>query len=412
MDDFPEKAISFLTAGLYLCIKRKKKRKRETEAPVPIVATLCGIVLIVVVLWEGFETIVLPRRVTRRFRLTRLFYRRTWRPWAKMVGSVVPARWRETWLSVFGPLSLLLLLSIWAGGLIIGFALLHWAAGSAVLAPDGSYGFLTDLYLSGTTFFTLGLGDVVPRSAVARFLVVIESGMGFAFLALVIGYLPALNQSFARREVSISLLDARAGSPPTASEMLRRHGHERGMEALRQLLHEWERWSAEFLEGHLSYPVLAYFRSQHDNESWLAALTAILDTCALVMACSEKACERQAELTFAMARHAVVDLCLVFRTRPREPTYNRLPPETLAELRTTLATAGIKFDEGEAANLKLGELRGMYEPYIHALATYFQVSIPPWIAAERGADNWQGSIQGPRSAARHEPRLREKGKHF
>ncbi|MGB9079745.1 MAG: potassium channel family protein, partial [Desulfuromonadaceae bacterium] len=248
------------------------------------VATISGIFLILLVLWEGFETIVLPRRVTRRFRLTRFFYWNSWRPWVKMVKILVPARRRESWLSYFGPLSLLLLLSFWAGGLIIGFALIHWALGSSLLAMDSSSGILTDLYLSGTTFFTLGLGDALPRTSLARLLVVVESGMGFAFLALVIGYLPALNQSFARREVSISLLDARAGSPPTASEMLRRHGHEQGREALRQLLHEWERWSAEFLEGHLSYPVLAYFRSQHDNQSWLASLTAILDTCALIMA--------------------------------------------------------------------------------------------------------------------------------
>jgi hypothetical protein len=172
----------------------------------------------------------------------------------------------------------------------------------------------------------------------------------------------------------------------------------------------WE--SAEFLEGHHSYPVLAYFRSQHDNESWLAALTAILDTCALVIACPERACRRQAELTFAMARHAVVDLSLVFRTGPREPTHNRLPPEALAELRATLATAGIKLHEGETADRTLSELRAMYEPYIHALATYFQVSIPPWVAAERRLDNWQGSIQEPRSAARNEPRARVKGEHF
>jgi len=375
------------------------------------VASLCGIVLIVVVLWEGFETIVLPRRVTRRFRMTRFFYRRTWLPWVRMVNAFIPQRRRETWLSFFGPLSLILLLSVWAGGLIIGFALLHWGIGSAIVTHDGSSGLLVDLYLSGTTFFTLGLGDAVPRGTAARFLVVLESGMGFGFLALVIGYLPALNQSFANREVSISLLDARAGSPPTASEMLRRHGHERGMEALRQLLHEWENWSAEFLEGHLSYPVLAYFRSQHDNQSWLAALTAVLDTCALLMAGVDGACERQAELTFAMARHAVVDLSLVFRTKPQEPTPPRLPPEKLEELCTLLADRGLKLHEREIVDRKLTELRWLYEPYVHALAAYFRVKIPPWIAAENGPDNWEMSVWERRANSRKAVE-KAKGEHF
>jgi hypothetical protein len=240
--------------------------------------------------------------------------------------------------------------------------------------------------------------------------VVIESGMGFGFLALVIGYLPALNQSFARREESISLLDARAGSPPTASEMLRRHGPEQGMEALRELLHEWERWSSELLEGHLSYPVLAYFRSQHDNQSWLAALTAILDTCALVMAGLEGACERQAELTFAMARHAVVDLALVFGTEPREPRPARLSPEKMAELRELLASSGLKLRKGEAVDRQLAELRRLYEPYVNAMAAYFRVRIPPWIAAEGWVDNWQRTIW-ERQAAWQVVRKRAKG-HF
>jgi hypothetical protein len=369
-------------------------------ACVAIVATIFGVFLILLVLWEGFETIVLPRRVTRRFRLTRFFYRSSWRPWVKMVTTLVPERRRESWLSYFGPLSLLLLLSVWAVGLIFGFALIHWALGSAVLTMNVGSRFITDLYLSGTTFFTLGLGDVLPRTSVARLLVVVESGMGFAFLALVIGYLPALNQSFARREISISLLDARAGSPPTASEMLRRHGHERGKEALQQLLHEWERWSAEFLEGHLSYPVLAYFRSQHDNQSWLAALTAILDTCSIVMVGVEGACERQAELTFAMARHAVIDLSLVFRITPKNPDPDRLPLEKLAELRILLGGGGQKLRVGDAADQKLQELRLMYEPYVQALATHFQVSLPPWIAEESWVDNWQGSFRGQRGTDR------------
>ena len=376
-----------------------------------ILAALTGLSLIIVVLWEGFETIILPRRVTRRFRLTRVFYRSSWRPWLKLVNSLVPARRRETWLSYFGPLSLLLLLSIWAFVLITGFALIHRAFGSSVLTMDGRASFLNDLYLSGTTFFTLGLGDVLPHNSLARLLVVIESGMGFAFLALVIGYLPALNQSFARREVSISLLDARAGSPPTASEMLRRHGHAHGMESLQKLLHEWERWSAEFLEGHLSYPVLAYFRSQHDNQSWLAALTAILDTCALVMAGLEGACERQAELTFAMSRHAVVDLSLVFNTGPKEPITDRLPPQTLTDLRSLLAGNGQKLGDGDTFERKLRELRKMYEPYVSALATHFQVSLPPWVGDTNGVDNWQGSFwEQPVRGRSHEGD--RKPKHF
>jgi hypothetical protein len=381
------------------------------ELSVKIVVIVLGIALILLVLWEGFETIVLPRRVTRRFRLTRFFYQNTWRPWAKVVKVLIPPQERESWLSYFGPLSLLFLLSFWAGGLIFGFALIHWALGSAVLSMDGSSDFFTDLYLSGTTFFTLGLGDALPRTHLTRLLTVVESGMGFAFLALVIGYLPALNQTFARREVSISLLDARAGSPPTASEILRRHGHERGKEALRQLLHEWERWSAELLEGHLSYPVLAYFRSQHDNQSWIAALTAILDTCAMIMAGLEGACEREAELPFAMARHAVIDLSLVFISGSLDTYPDRLPPENLVELRLSLASNGQGLQEGEAIDRKLQELRLQYEPYINALATYFQATIPPWIAEKGWVDNWQGSFWEQPDKERRTSR-KARGDHF
>ncbi len=375
-----------------------------------VVAGLCGLVLIVVVLWEGFETIILPRRVTRRFRLTRLFYRHTWLPWAKLVTSVIPSGRQETWLSYFGPLSLLILLSIWAWMMIIGYALLQWSVGSAIVTHDGQTGFLIDLYMSGTTFFTLGLGDVVPRNAPGRFLVVIESGMGFAFLALVIAYLPALNQSFSRRETNISLLDARAGSPPTASEMFRRHGRAPEMESLRQLLHDWEHWSAAFLESHLSYPVLAYFRSQHDNQSWLAALTAILDTSALAMAGVEGACQHQAQLTFAMARHAVVDLSIVFRTRPDKKAPDRLPSEKLAVLRAALAAAGIKL-QGEEADRRLTELRRMYEPYVHALASYFRFRVPPWIGQEDWLDDWQASTW-ERSDLRRSGTEKAGGEHF
>ena len=353
-----------------------------------------GVAIILVVLGDAFETIVLPRRVTRSISLARLFYQYTWLSWSAAVRSIFSGKRQETYLSFYGPLSLLLLLILWATGLIIGFALLLWASGSAIKTPDGAAGFGSYLYLSGTSFFTLGLGDVTPGSPLGRGLIAFEAGMGFGFLALVIGYLPVLNQSFSRREVNISLLDARAGSPPTAAEMFRRHSHDRGLEDLRQLLHEWERWSADLLESHLSYPVLAYFRSHHDNQSWLGALTVILDTSAFAIVSLEGACERQAQLTFAITRHAIVDLAQIFNCPPREPEQDRLPSAELASLRTHLAAAGLGLREGNAVDQKLSELRRMYEPYVYSLSNHLCMTVPPWIPKSSRIDNWQTSAWG------------------
>ncbi len=353
-----------------------------------------GVAIFLIVVWDAFEAVILPRRVTRRFRLARLFYKTSWRSW-KFVTRLVPSRkTREALLGFYGPISLLILVGVWAVGLVFSFGLMQYGAGSAVVMTGAQPSFLTDLYLSGTTFFTLGLGDVVPHSAIARALVVTEAGFGFGFLAAIIGYLPFIYGSFSKREVNISLLDSRAGTPPTAGELLRRHAYPHGNEALRELLKDWEFWAAELMESHLSYPVLAFFRSQHDNQSWIAALTAILDTCALVKVGIEDACQRQADLTFAIARHAAVDLSQVFKTPPRPLPHNRLPAEDLRRIRDTLAQHGTKLQDGPEADRKITELRNMYEPYLYALADYLNQSLPPWIPAKKGKDNWQTTAWG------------------
>ncbi|MDQ3834640.1 MAG: potassium channel family protein [Actinomycetota bacterium] len=356
-----------------------------------LLAGLNGLLLIAIILWDAFETIILPRRVTRRVRLARLFYRYSWKPWLTRAQRMRGPS-RESFLSLYGPLSLLLLIIIWAVGLIIGFALLQWALGSALVVQTGEAGFGTDLYMSGTTFFTLGLGDVTPRTSAARVVTVIEAGTGFAFLALVIAYLPVLYQAFSRREVNISLLDARAGSPPTAVGLLSRHDQGRERETLGQFLHDWERWSAELLESHISYPVLAYFRSQHDNQSWLAALTMILDVCALVLVGIDDIPAGQAQLTFALARHAAVDLSQIFGVLPYEPKPERLSLDGLARLRAILLETGVWLHEGSAADQKLRELRQLYEPYVQALSDRLLLTLPPWIPASDAPDDWETSV--------------------
>jgi hypothetical protein len=290
-------------------------------------------------------------------------------------------------LTVFGPLSLLLLIALWALGLIVSFALLHWGLGSQLQAPHGASGFGVDLYMSGTTFVTLGLGDVTPSTSVARLLTVLESGIGFAFLALVIGYVPLISQSFSRREVSISMLDARAGSPPTAARLLCRHA-EHGGEDLIELLRDWERWSAELLESHISFPVLSYFRSQHDNQTWVAALTTVLDVCALIVARIDDQPVTMARLTFAMARHAVRDLCAIFRLEPPAPQGDRLPAAEEKRLESVLAAVGLRLRSDEASVAKFVSLRSTYEPYVHALSSHLLMPLPAWVPREAMQPDW------------------------
>jgi Ion channel len=356
-----------------------------------ILQAIAGFLIVALVLWEAFETIILPRRVARWFRLTRMFYVSTWVPWRAIARRIHSPKLRETFIGYFGPLSLLCLFVVWAAALIFGFACLYYSAAK----NDATHpGFSTLMYMSGTTFFTLGLGDVVPHTAWERRLAVFESGLGFGFLALVLSYLPVIYQAFSRREVNIVLLDARAGSPPTAAELLRRHAGPQGSEALKRLLRDWERWSAELLESHISYPVVSYFRSQHSNESWLGALTALLDTSALLVSSMDDPCTQQARLTFAMCRHTVVDLAQVFYATPRATAADRLPPSEMARLRASLIESGYRLRQGPDVNEKLIRLRSMYEPYVNALALYLYVDIPPWILAKERIDNWKTSAWG------------------
>lgn len=348
-------------------------------------AGILGLALMAIILWDGFEVIILPRRVVRRVRLSRVFYRSTWFFWSHLARRVRSAKRRERYLSFYGPLSLLLLIVVWAAGLIFAFALMHWAVG-----PPRA-GFAESLYYSGSTFITLGLGDVLPRTPPARLLTVVEAGTGFGFLALVISYLPVLYQAFSVRETNILLLDARAGSPPAAAELFRRYATGHGVAALNELLRDWEVWSANLLESYISFPILAYFRSQHDNQSWLGALTTILDVCAIVLAGIDGLTPWQARLTFAMARHTVVDLAQIVDAPPRTEERERLPAEDLAKLKAALASAGIAFNDPAAFDAKLARLRRMYEPYVVALATHLMINLSTWMRVSDRPDNWRTS---------------------
>jgi len=361
---------------------------------VHIIGIVGGLAIIWVVLLDAFETVVLPRRVLRNFKLTAYFYRRTWIPWRKIASHIKTPSRQQNFLGYFGPLSLILLLAFWAASLIFGFSLIQYGIGGHEQLSGEPLTFGKILYHSGETFFTLGYGDIVPTSGAARALSVFEAGMGFAFLGVVIGYIPVVYSSFSRREIQISMLDARAGSPPSAAELLVRlagTSEEPGLsqKVMDEVLRDWERWAAELLESQISYPVLTFFRSQHSNQSWLAALTTMLDVTSLVLTGIEGVHPGQAKSTFAMARHAAVDLAQVVNARHDPTAPDRLPAEEYEALRTALEAAGLRLRSDEYGRDKLARLRAMYEPYVHATGRNLMLTPPQWRYAEKHRDNWQ-----------------------
>lgn len=345
-----------------------------------------GVVLIAVILIDAFRTVVLARRVGRTFHVTRTFYELTWTPTVWIARRIKSGYRREQLLGIYGPLSFLLLLLLWAVGLIVGYGAQQWAGGLSIQGQ--TLPFPECLYFSASMLFTVGAGE--PEGALCRWLKVLEAGTGLSFVCMVIGYLPILYQAFSMREERIAMLDERAGSPPAALELILRAGASAGY--LERHFAEWEQWAARVLEGNISFPMLAYFRSQHVNQSWLAALTAMADASALARLGASADLQKQAALTFAMCRHALVDLAKMFDEDGGEAPYNlseRLTQadfpvmtSAMAKHRTCLKTEAIREEE-------LNALRESYEPFACALSRHFLMALPPWISKKEEPDNWE-----------------------
>jgi hypothetical protein len=355
-----------------------------------VLGVIAGILTIAGVGIDAFEAMLLPRRVRRSVRFIRYYFKLSWGAWGSIGNRMKPGRTRDAFLSLYGPMSMVGLLSCWALGLIIGFALVQWGIHQTFPHPPTLE---SSLYFSGATFFTVGYGDVLPLSHTAKVLAVFEAGTGLAFVAVTIAYLPVLYQLFSRREAHVIQLDARAGSPPTATALLCRHGEHDAMDELSGLFREWEQWCAELVESHLSYPMLSYYRSQHDNQSWLGAITAVMDSCAVLLTGLSGVKTFPARMTFPVARLAIVELCRVFQIRMLMNEPDRLPAEDFEQMRAALMDAGLSFSDDETARDQLSALRATYEPFLYALSRHFLVPLPRWLP-ESTADNWNRSARG------------------
>lgn len=353
---------------------------------------LVGVAIIAIVLADAVSLVLIPRTVRRPQRISSVSFTLAGRALARLVKvSRLPAV-RSVLLGAFGPVSILLIIVTWAMLLVLGFGMLDWA----VMHQQANARTLGDsLYFSGVTFFTLGYGDITPETGLARTLSVVQAGIGFMFLAVIIGYVPVFYSLFSRREALILMMDTRAGSEPTGLELLRRYALARCVPELPAFLKEWERWSAEQMEAFLSYPPIVHYRSQHDHQSWINSLVAVMDACAILRAdpgwpdASTDHLRFQTRATFGMGRHFIVDCAYVLSLPPSLVGPKRMTPSDAERLVTTLREMGASPDDGFLD--RLAAQAHAYEPYAISLARSLIMTMPSWVPREDAVDNWMVS---------------------
>jgi hypothetical protein len=343
-----------------------------------------GMLIWLGVLWDGFATIVLPRTVAPMRRFSGRYYKWSWRLWAALGGRIEPKGLRLSFLAVYGPISIMLLLILWGGLVIIAFTIIYVGLGPRFQAASGPVGLGTLLYMSGSTFLTLGLGDVTSADPIGRCFIILETATGYIFLGLIITYMPLLDQAYGAREVGNLLIHSRAGHPPSVIKFLHRYSGSDRSEILRGNLREGEHWMAEILQTHLSHPVLSFYRAQHWGQSWLASLTMVLDTCALLIAAGDGLPKEQARLTYRMGLHLLKDLsgALVIPADPQSTP--RLTENDLPALHVALEASGIPMALDPNAAMVLLRLVRRYDCYLQPMSDWLKAPLPSWLPPADG----------------------------
>lgn len=345
------------------------------------VSLLSGLLLWFLVLRDGFFTIIHPRAVAPLDGLSGYFYHFSWRGWSA-VARRMPLRHRRLhFLAVYGPLSVVSLLAIWAVLTILAFALIYRGVG-ANFNDDGQQAddLVTLIYMSGSTFLTLGLGDVTPQSLLGRFFMIVEAGNGLIFLSLIVTYMPILDSAYAQRETENLKIQTRTARPQCAAQVLRVYLGTGEGDTLRISLHDAENWFAGILESHIAHPVVAYYRAQRLNSSWLNSFALIMDTCAVLIAAGDVPASRQARATFRMGLRVLHDLMTTLSVRiDPDQIPQRMTLADLDPLVADLESISPRLALGPEGRDQLLRLSHLYDVRLTSLAAWTVVDIPGWL---------------------------------
>ncbi|MGH9122925.1 MAG: hypothetical protein ACRDYC_13445 [Acidimicrobiales bacterium] len=318
-----------------------------------VLSVVAGTLMVLAVVSDAVGTLVVTHGRSGPWRPTRIWYASSWRAARWLVGHL-PLEAGEGALSVYPAVSLLGLLVLWLAGLMVGWAFVYWGIHVAVA---GTRSFGTIVYYSGTALLTPAFGTA--HGAAERTLTLVETLTGLGTIALLISYLPALYGSYAKREARLLTLDDPLGARITPVRVIAVHCGDGEVAVLYRFFAEWEMWTAEVLESHVSYPMLALFRSQHRGQSWITALGVVTDAATLTCACVVGADQREPYFMYRRGRRAVMEIADRLHVTPAAPV-DWLTEANFDVAWAQLSGLGLPLRDRDEAWRQLQELRAAY----------------------------------------------------
>jgi len=345
-----------------------------------VVLVITGLLLIAVTFNDVFQSVIVPRSVGRRLRPSYYNSRAMWWIWprlARRIRGEDPYK-RENFLAAYAPFYLILNLVLWSLLLLVGYGAIFYALRDQMHPPLATFG--EALYFAGTSFLTIGFGDFVGTTGLTRMFSLLAGASGFSLVSVTTAYLFAIFGSFQTREQFVVSIAARAGSPPSGVALLSIAARAGTIRDLPSLMRSGESWCASVMETHLAYPVLAYFRSSHDSQSWVGTLGTLLD-CAVLLMTAVESDVGEAAILYNIGQHATRDLAMYFSAHGLKfapgPGITR---EQFSKARTDLAAAGLRLREENTAWQRFSTMRSEYAGYLNALAGFFQIPPLQWIS--------------------------------
>ena len=336
---------------------------------------LAGIFLILVTLRDVFQSVIVPRAVDRRLRISYFLSRWLWGIWPKLSWAYRDEGKREDFLGTYAPFAMVALLMAWVFTLIVGYGLVFYAMRDQF--HQRPINVWTAMYYAGTTLLTIGFGDYTARTGLARLVSLAAGASGLSVVAVVTAYLFAIFGSFQQREVFVTYLGTRAGAPPSGLGLIAVHAFDGLMPDLPQVFVQGQLWTHAVMESHLAYPILAFFRSSHDYESWIGALGTLLDAATILLTTIDDGTHGQARIMFWTGRHLVSDFSKYFGLRLGEGP--GIEKYEFLQARIRLVELGFKLKDEEESWKAFSEMRSTYAPGLAAMAAFWAIPPLQWI---------------------------------